>query len=66
MKKQELIQQILILDNVGETDNLDLKKMKKKELEQLYDSILEYSYSRQRNWAKQFKKDENNKPPELK
>jgi hypothetical protein len=66
MKKQELIQQILILDNVGETENLDLKKMKKKELEQLYNSIFEYSYSRQLNWAKQFKKDENNKPPELK
>jgi len=66
MKKQELIQQILILDNVGETDNLDLKKMKKKELEQLYNSIFEYSYSRQLSWAKQFKKDENNKPLELK
>ena len=66
MKKQELIQQILIFDNVGETENLDLKKMKKKELQLLYKSIMEYSYSRQLNWVKQFKKDENKKYTELK
>jgi hypothetical protein len=66
MKKQELIQQILIFDNVGQTENLDLKTMKKKELELLYNSIMEYSYSRQLNWAKQFKKDDNNKSTELK
>lgn len=54
MKKQELIQQILILDNVGETERLDLKKMKKNEFEILYDSILNFAHSRQNNWIKAF------------
>jgi hypothetical protein len=54
MKKQELIQQILILDNVGETEHLDLKKMKKNELEILYDSIFNFAHSRQNNWIKAF------------
>jgi hypothetical protein len=61
MKKEELIKQIQIWDNVGESEKYDLKKMKKKELESLYNSILNYSYSRQVNWSKQFKKDEDNK-----
>jgi len=56
MKKQDLIQQIQVLDNVGETDGLDLKKMKKKELEILYYSIADYAYSRQKAWEKQFKR----------
>lgn len=61
MKKEELIKQIQIWDNVGEAEKYDLKKMKKKELESLYNSILNYSYSRQVNWSKQFKKFEDNK-----
>jgi hypothetical protein len=56
MKKQELIQQILILDNVGEMDELDLNKMKKRELEILYNSIFDYAYSRQKAWEVQFKR----------
>jgi hypothetical protein len=52
MKKKDLIQQILIIDNVGETDNINLKKMTKKDLEILYDRIFEYAHSRQKSWMK--------------
>ncbi len=50
MKKQELIKQIILLDNVGETENVDLRKLKKKELESLYEEIFQYSNSRQNAW----------------
>ena len=58
MKKQELIQQILILDNVCETEKLDLKKMKKRELEIIYNSIFIYANSRKNNWVEQFKRND--------
>jgi hypothetical protein len=54
MNKKELIQQIIILDNVGETENTDLSKLKKKELENLYEKIFEYSHSRQNAWIKAY------------
>ena len=53
MTKKELIQQIITLDNVGETDNTDLQKLKKKELESLYDEIFSYAYNRQNAWIEQ-------------
>jgi hypothetical protein len=54
MKKQELIQQIILLDNVGETEDTDLSKLKKKDLESLYENILQYSNSRQNAWIKAY------------
>ena len=50
MNKKELIQQIILLDNVGETENLDLQKLTKKELESLYEEIFQYTNSRQNAW----------------
>lgn len=50
MKRQESIQQILILVNVGETEHLGLRNIKKKELKILYNSIFNFAHSRQNNW----------------
>ena len=59
MTKKELINEILILDNVGETENVDLSKIKKKELVKLHQSIFSFTNSRQNAWNESFQKNHN-------
>ena len=50
MNKKELIQQIILLDNVVETENIDLQNLTKKELESLYEKIFLFENTRQIAW----------------
>lgn len=55
MTKQELIDEIVWLDNVGQTDNIDLNSLTKLELKKLYDEVLDYSSTRQNKWVEQYR-----------